>query len=81
MVLHEDIQFDKARHTISYYCSNGITVSIVNKWLWKATIRKMYIEGLDRFIFHVEEKSEYLTIPKYEYHLLSSERSSYRYIG
>ncbi len=80
-VLHEDIQFDKARHTISYHCSDGITVPIANERSWKATIGEMYIEGLDRFVFHIEEKSECPTIPEHEYHLLSSERSSYRYIG
>ncbi len=30
-VLHEDVQFDKARYTIFYYCSDGITVPIVNE--------------------------------------------------
>ncbi len=81
IVLHEDIQFDKARHTISYHYSDSITIPIENKWSWKATIREMYIEGLDRFVFHVKEKSECPTISKHEYYLLSSKRSSYRYIG
>ncbi len=81
MVLHEDVQFDKARYTIFYHCSDGITVPIANKWSWKAMIGEMYIEGLDRFVFHIEEKSECPTIPEHEYYLLSSERSSYRYIG
>ncbi len=80
-VLHEDVQFDKARYTISYHCSNSITIPIVNKQSWKAIIREIYIEGLDRFIFHIKEKSECPTIPEHEYHLLSPERSSYRYIG
>ncbi len=55
MVLYKDIQFDKARHTISYCCSDGITIPIANERSWKAAIGEMYIEGLDRFIFHIEE--------------------------
>ncbi len=31
MVLHEDIQFDKARYTISYHYSDSITISIANE--------------------------------------------------
>ncbi len=31
IVLHEDIQFDKARHTISYHYNDGITVPIANE--------------------------------------------------
>ncbi len=31
IVLHEDVQFNKARHTISYHCSDSITVPIANE--------------------------------------------------
>ncbi len=57
-VLQEDIQFDMAKHIISYCCTNGITIPIANEWSWKAAIGEMYIKGLDRFIFYVEERSE-----------------------
>ena len=57
-VLQEDIQFDMTKHIISYCCTNGLTIPIANEWSWKAAIGEMYIEGLDRFVFHIDEKSE-----------------------
>jgi hypothetical protein len=57
-VLQEDIQFDTAKHSISYSCTKDITVPIANERSWKAAIGDMYIGGLDRFVFHVEEKGE-----------------------
>ena len=77
-VLQEDIQFDTAKHSISYCCNNSITIPIANERSWKAAIGEMYIEGLDRFVFHIEERSESSTEPGHEYNLLRSKRSTYR---
>ena len=57
-VLKEDIQFDTARHSISYSCTKGIMVPIANERSWKAAIGEMHIGGMDRFVFHIEESGE-----------------------
>jgi hypothetical protein len=57
-VLREDIQFDIARHSISYHCTKGITVPIANERSWKAAIWEMHVGEMDRFVFHIEERGK-----------------------
>ena len=67
-VLKEEIQFDTAKQSISYCCSKGITMQITSDRTWKAVIREMHMEGMDRFIFHVVELGEWSTDPSHTYH-------------
>src|SRR5271168_3545390 len=64
-VLQEDIKFNKTRDTLSYCCASDITVPIANERSWKAAMGEMYTRGLDRFLFNIEETSEYSHIRCY----------------
>jgi hypothetical protein len=55
VVLREDIQFNTVKYTISYYYAKDIIVSISNEQLWKAAIVDMYIQDIEKFMFHIEE--------------------------
>ena len=54
-ILKEDVQFDTVQHIISYRYAKDIRVPIGNERLWKAAIMDMHIQGMERFMFHIEE--------------------------
>ena len=79
-VLQEDIKFDSTKDAISYSCGGDITVPIANERSWKAAMGEMYIRGLDRFVFNIEERSEYSRMPATLVHILRRTRSNHRII-
>ena len=58
-VLREDIQFDRVKHGISYCYAKGTMVPIYNERSWKAAIVDMHIQGMERFMFHIEEHGKW----------------------
>ena len=60
MVLREDIEFDRVKHRISYCYTKDTMVPISNERLWKAAIVDMHIQGMERFMFHIEEYGQWL---------------------
>src|SRR6266436_9683048 len=77
-VLREDIQFDTVQHTVSYRYAKDIIVPIGNERSWKAAIVDMHIQGMERFMFHIEEHGKW-TNNHHPYILLKYPRSSYVY--
>jgi hypothetical protein len=59
-ILKEDIQFDTVQHTISYRYAKDVRVPIGNERSWKAAIMDMHIQGMERFMFHIEERSKWI---------------------
>ena len=59
-ILKEDIQFDTVQHTISYRYAKDIRVPIGNERSWKAVIMDMHIQGMERFMFHIEERGKWI---------------------
>lgn len=58
-VLREDIQFDRVKHRISYCYAKDTMVPISNERSWKAAIVDMHIQGMERFMFHIEEHGQW----------------------
>jgi hypothetical protein len=59
-ILKEDIQFDTVQHTISYHYAKDVRVPIGNERSWKAAIMDMHIQGMERFMFHIEESGKWI---------------------